>query len=170
VDWQPFEHPDFKGKQVEIGGFKPFFRLNPPASLIDGLVKPHADLIAELARRWPKITISDVVAKKLGPGIYEVRCKVVNTGEMPTMPLMGELNRQAYPIMVELVGAEEVRWLKGSRRVSVGRLESYGGSQEITWMLQVTSAADVEPSYTIQAIAPTLPTVEHPVEWSADTP
>jgi hypothetical protein len=170
VDWQPIEHPDFKGKQVEVGGFKPFFRLNPPASLIDGLVKPHIDLLSELAQQWPKLTISDVKAKKLGADIYEVRCKVVNSGQLPTMPLMGEINRQGYPIMVELAGADEVRWLQGSRRVSVSRLEAQGGSQEIVWMFQVTGDVGADPSYKIRAVAPTLQPVETAVEWSGESP
>jgi hypothetical protein len=31
VDWQAIEHPDLTDKKVEIGGFKPFLRENPPS-------------------------------------------------------------------------------------------------------------------------------------------
>ncbi len=31
VPWTAIEHPDFPDKKVEVGGFKPFYRLNPPA-------------------------------------------------------------------------------------------------------------------------------------------
>ena len=31
VAWQAVEHPDFPGRRVEVGGFRPFVQTNPPA-------------------------------------------------------------------------------------------------------------------------------------------
>ena len=36
VPWKEYKHPDFPGRLVEIGGFRPFLRENPPQGELDG--------------------------------------------------------------------------------------------------------------------------------------
>lgn len=159
VDWQRIEHPDFPGEQVEVGGFKPLLRLNPPVKEIDGLVQPHVDFLLQLSDVWPRLEVRDVRVNRLAPGLYDVQCRIVNTGYLPTMPAMGSVNRQWYPIQVTLNVPAGTRMLEGSRRVSVGRLAGLGGDNDVRWVFQLDSPPTAPSRLSVQALSPTL----HPV-------
>ncbi|MDP1563232.1 MAG: M14 family metallopeptidase [Pirellulaceae bacterium] len=160
VPWQMIEHPDLPGKQVEVGGFKPFYLLNPPAAQIEPLVEPHLGLLNAMVENWPKLAVRDLKAKRLGPGLYDITCQIVNTGGLPTMPQMAAVNGQWHPIQVQLQGLGEVRWIQGSQRQAVGRLAENGGKTEVRWVFQVLEGDSAEPALKIQAVSPTLHSVE----------
>ena len=159
VDWQPFEHPDFPQITVEIGGFKPFHRLNPPVELIDPLVRPHVDFLVQLSDLWPRMELRQVEVHRLTAGLYEVTCRVVNAGYLPTMPEMGSTNRHGYPIQVTWDLPEGTRWLEGSRRTSVSRLEGRGGNRDLRWVFQLPDLPTEPLRGSLRAAAPTM----HPV-------
>ncbi len=160
VPWQAFEHPDLPGRSVEIGGFKPFYLLNPPIAEVDPLVEPHVAFLSKIVENWPRLAVHDLQAKQLGPGLYDIRCQIVNTGALPTMPQMAAVNQQWYPIQVQLMGVGQVKWIQGSQRQAVGRLAENGGKTEVRWVFQVLEAGAGELKFSIQAAAPTL----HPIE------
>ncbi len=160
VPWQAIEHPDLPGRQVEVGGFKPFYLLNPPIAEVEPLVEPHVAFLSKIVESWPRLAVHDLQAKRLGPGLYDIRCQIVNTGALPTMPQMAAVNQQWYPIQVQLTGAGQVKWIQGSQRQAVRRLAENGGKTEVRWVFQVLEVGDGEPKFTIQAAAPTL----HPIE------
>lgn len=174
VDWTTFEHPGMPGKQVEIGGLKPLMLLNPPESLIEPLVKPHVDFLKVLVDNWPSIEIRDVKARQVGPGLFDIQCRIVNTGALPTMPEMGRINDQWFPIQVQLNGADGARWVNGSPRQSVGRLKERGGSQELRWVFMLperqssdspeSPEAQASPEFSVEAYAPTLHRIQVQVE------
>ena len=72
VPWTPIQHPDFPGRKVEVGGFKPFVLLNPPAKELDPLADRHTDFVLELARLMPRLKISEARAEPLGGGIQRI--------------------------------------------------------------------------------------------------
>jgi hypothetical protein len=160
VPWQMIEHPDLAGKQVEVGGFKPFYMLNPPATQIEPLVEPHLGLLNAMVENWPKLAVRELKAKRLGPGLYDIACQIVNTGGLPTMPQMASVNGQWHPIQVQLQGLGKVRWIQGSQRQAVGRLAENGGKVEVRWVFQVMEGDLAEPGLKIQAVSPTLHSVE----------
>jgi len=164
VDWQPFEHPDLPDQHVEIGGFKPLYLLNPPEKLIQPLVAPHVDLLTEVTGQWPRLDIRQIKAVRLGPGLYDIRCQLVNTGALPTMPQMASVNRQWYPIQIQLLGADGARWIQGSQRQAVGRLRELGGQSELRWVFQLENVPETGEAFKIQAYSPTLHSVEVEVE------
>lgn len=160
VDWHTIEHPDFPDQVVDVGGFKPFYQLNPRSDAIEGLVKPHVDFLLELQNVWPALEIRELTAIELAPGLYDVKCTVVNKGFLPTMPEIGRLSREWYPIQVTLNVAEDAKWLEGSRRQRVGRLDGQGGSEELRWLFQLTEPLGDDATLTLETWSPTL----HPVE------
>jgi hypothetical protein len=160
VPWQAIEHPDLPSKQVEVGGFKPLYLLNPPAAQIEPLVEPHVGLLNAMVENWPKLAVRELEAKRLGPGLYDIRCQIVNTGGLPTMPEMASVNGQWSPIQVQLVGPGKVKWIQGSQRQAVGRLAERGGKMEVRWVFQMIEGVDAEMTLKIQAAAPTLHSVE----------
>lgn len=162
--WQPHVHPDLPGKKVEIGGWKPLFLLNPPHKMVGDLVNPHVELVNALAAKWPKVELQDLKAKQLGKGLVEVSCKVINVGQMPTMPEMADVSGLWFPIQVQLHGVDGAKWIEGSPRQSIGRLKELGGAKEIRWLfLLPTEIHDARP-LKITASAPTILPVEQSLE------
>ena len=162
--WQPYDHPNLPGKKVEIGGWKPLFLLNPPHKMVGELITPHIELVETLANKWPKLELRDVHAKQLGKGLIEVSCKIMNVGQMPTMPEMADVSGLWFPLQVELHGVAGAKWLDGSPRQSVGRLKELGGSKEIRWLFLLPSEAKPQGQLKITASAPTVTPVEQSLE------
>jgi hypothetical protein len=135
IPWSAVEHPDFPGKKVEVGGFKPFVQTNPPAKELDALAEKHRQFLLELARHLPQLQLADVKVEALGGGVYRVACDVLNSGYLPTMAEWG-LNGGAYPLQIELLLPEKTQFLKGTRRAEVDRLAGRGGKAELTWLVR----------------------------------
>ena len=102
MPWTAVEQPDFPGKKVQIGGFKPFLLLNPPAKELDSLAEKHLEFVWEFSGLLPQLALSDVKVESLGAGVYRVSCTALNTGYLPTMCEMGRINGAAYPLQIEL--------------------------------------------------------------------
>ena len=151
VPWTAFEHPDFPGKKVEIGGFKPFAKSNPPEKLLAELADKHGKFLTELAGKLPRIGIRKTEAKSLGESVYDVTVQVENTSYLPTSLAQGGLTREVLQTRVVLKTedkfilsgtritmlnaiqggeAKEARWVvraKGSKRLGVEVISALGG-------------------------------------------
>jgi hypothetical protein len=154
VAWTPVEHPDFPGKKVEVGGFKPFYRTNPPAKELDGLAEKHLAFVTSLPARLPKLAIIDAKAESLGGGAVRLTATVLNQGYLPTMPDMGRINGEAYPAWVELSLPKEATLLQGHARTRLPRLEGLGGKTERTWLVRF--AGEHPKSIELKAFAPVV--------------
>ena len=100
VPWTPIQHPDFPGRKVEVGGFKPFVLLNPPAKELDPLADRHTDFVLELARLMPRLRIRDARAELLGGGIQRITVTVENTGYLATLRRRWvQLSGETFPIL-----------------------------------------------------------------------
>ncbi len=141
VNWTPIEHPDFPGKKVEVGGFKPFYRLNPPVAELDELATKHVTFFTEVASLTPRIEIHEAKAESLGGDVYRVAATIVNNGFLPTMPEMGSVNDQMYPLQIQLNLPEATTWIQGSPRQRLGRLAGNGGKVEHTWIVRLPEDA-----------------------------
>ena len=60
VAWKRIDHPDFPGREVEVGGFAPFVGINPPAAMLDSLARGQLAFVTELAGALPRITFRNV--------------------------------------------------------------------------------------------------------------
>ncbi|MSR28079.1 MAG: hypothetical protein EXS03_00690 [Phycisphaerales bacterium] len=133
VPWAPFDHPTL-GK-VEIGGFAPGFRTDPPASEIDRLAKALAGIASTLANRRPRCEFANVSARQVTPGLIEIECEVVNTGWLPTATAMGRMNKTPPPIVVRISAPKEC--LESGRRVTIiDGLAGAGGRQRFKWLVR----------------------------------
>lgn len=163
--WQPIEHPDFPGQRVEVGGFRPFYRLNPPSTMIAELVPPQVEFVQWLSGLWPRIELQEVELEPLGGGLYSLQLKIVNTGYLPTMPQMGQVNGQWYPIQVALdLPFAAVQWLEGSPRQATGRLEGLGGSTELRWLFRLETPLEQPVTVDLKAYSPSLHPTQHQIE------
>lgn len=136
VDWQQVEHPDFPGQTVEVGGFKPFYRQNPPAKVIDELTGKHVSFLSLLASERSRVKINESKVEPLGGGVFRVTAKVATSGYLPTMSEMGETTGVHQRLQAQLVTPEKTTYLKGPPRVKLGRIEP-GAQREVVWLVRL---------------------------------
>ena len=137
VDWMPIEHPDFEGKQVEVGGWKPFYRLNPPAQKLDELGDKHFQFLVELTELLPQVKIHTTKVASLGGGVYRITAGIINRGYLPTASEMGELSRRVYPLQIVIELPNRAEFIHGPARKRLDRLVGNGGSTEQTWIVRL---------------------------------
>jgi hypothetical protein len=157
--WSEFNHPDYPDRRVEVGGFVPYMRLNPPAGEMEGLAETHSRFLVELAGLRPRLAVSVEQAEDLGGGIYRVTAEVRNDGYLPTESAMGSRAEKLQRLEMRIELPEEASLVHGVERVSLGRLVGHGGAEEHTWLIRVPEAAATK---TIKIIAgsPTTGTAE----------
>lgn len=168
VPWTPIEHPDFPGQKVEVGGFKPFYRLNPPAAELDGFVEKQLTFLTQAAAKWPQLSVTNVKTESLGGGVVRLSLTVVNEGFLPTMTEMGEVGQQMYPLWLEWTVPEKTVWIQGFPRTRLKRLAGAGGTSELTWLVRLPEAAG-EAELKFRVGAPSVHAVEATVPVPAAT-
>ena len=140
VDWSPFEHPQLGA--VEIGGWRPLARENPPMERIPALVERWSGFLGSLAADLPRLEWRKLEVRDLGEGLREARVTLLNDRLLPTMGEMGAATRTLLPVMVRLELPEGGALLGGLERQSVTRLEGHGGHQEFRWLFQLPAGSD----------------------------
>ena len=136
VPWTRIEHPDFPGRKVEVGGFKPFVLINPPARLLDPIAEKQTDFVLELARLMPQVKIADARAEPLGGGIQRITATVSNPGYLPTSSEMGQTTGEIYPLILKLVVPKGTQFLKGAARGEIERIRG-GGKTQSVWLIRL---------------------------------
>jgi len=142
VPWKRFEHPDFPGQRVEVGGFAPFARSNPPAELLEGLSQQHARFLTALAGKLPRIGVRKLEVKHLGDFVFDVTAQIENSGYLPTQLAQGGLTREVLPTRVTLK-TDSTNVLSGTRRVSLNTIQG-GESKEVRWVVRAKSEKKIE--------------------------
>jgi hypothetical protein len=150
--WTAYDHPDFPGKAVEIGGFRPFLRLNPPATELESLTGKHLEFLNYLVQQLPALAIADATSESLGGNLHRITVTVVNRGFLPTMSRMGEISRQHQRLQVELSLPEGAGILDGVPRRDVGVLAGKGGHKEISWVVNAPAGT----AFSLRAWSPAV--------------
>ncbi|HEV2969697.1 MAG TPA: M14 family metallopeptidase [Pirellulales bacterium] len=152
VSWNPIKHPDFPNRTVEVGGFKPFLLLNPPAEQLDPLAEKHTDFLLELARLLPRIKIHEAKVEPLGDGIQRITVSVANTGYLPTASEMGRITGEIWPLLLKLEAQKGSTYLKGTPQKELDRLRG-GEKTEWAWLIRTPDGKPGEAKITVSAPA-----------------
>ncbi len=134
LPWTSYAHPDFPGKKVEIGGFGPFAKSNPPERLLGDLCPKHGKFLTDLAGKLPRIGLRKAEAKHLGESVYDITVEVENTGYLPTALAQGGLTREVHPTRVVLK-MEDKLILSGARVTMLNAIPG-GESKEARWVVR----------------------------------
>lgn len=149
VEWSEVEHPDFPERQVEVGGFAPFVRLNPPASMLDSIAEDHEKFIAELAGALPDLSFRDVRVENVGARTYRITTEIANSGYFPTLSAIGTEVFWPRRLRVELeTDGQEV--IGGRATQLVDAIEGSGASSELSWLVVGQPGSRV----TLSAVSP----------------
>lgn len=143
VTWQAIEHPDFPGRRVEVGGFRPFSQTNPPAALLDELAAKHGEFLTDLAGRLPRIGVAKIECRLLADSIYEIEILVTNTGFLPTALSHGETSQQILPTRVTL-DLEPACFLAGARTTFLPTIAGSGGTAKTRCTVRATGRSEIK--------------------------
>ncbi len=141
VPWRAFSHPVLG--DVEIGGFRPGARENPPPSQIQAIAAAEATFAGWLLSALPAPRIASATAVARGPGIFGIEVCLRNDGELPVALAMGRKTGRVREMRAE-IAVEPARILQGTRRVRVATLLGGGGSETLRWLIAGESGGTVE--------------------------
>jgi hypothetical protein len=134
VAWQPYKHPTLG--DVEIGGFKPYETMNPPAARIPELGVSHAKFALYLSSLFPHVKIAATEVTNHGAGLFRIKADVVNTGYLPTALAHGTVSRAVKPTMVQL-GVDPGDIIAGNEKTNfTAALPGSGGVQSYQWIVR----------------------------------
>ncbi len=158
VPFRPFEHPELG--PVEVGGWKPGVRINPPFERVGAISQAHLAFLKDLAGRLPRLDLRDPHASSRGGNVYEISATVVNDGYLPTAIAQGIKTRNAAPILVK-IKAPGAKLLAGRPTERIESLAGSGGSHGVKWLVLVP---DGTKTLTIEAACPKAGRVEKVIE------
>jgi hypothetical protein len=140
VPWQKLEHPQLG--PVEVGGWVPYFKVNPPPDEIDAIAEKQTAFVLDLAGRFPRVSLAEPEITRLAAGLYEVKTALVNDGYLPTGTAMAVRNRRARPYVVRLsVDSEHV--LTGQRVNKTWSVPGSGGRASYRWIIQSPDGSEL---------------------------
>jgi hypothetical protein len=147
VAWAPFKHPALG--EVEIGGFKPYATVNPPAAKIAELGAAHAKFLVHVASLVARVAVANTEVTALGGGLYRIKADVENAGFLPTALAQGVTARSVKPVMVQL-GVPPDAIITGSEKTSfIPALAGSGSRQSFEWVIKASPGSTV----TLKAVA-----------------
>ncbi|MGD8535153.1 MAG: M14 family metallopeptidase [Candidatus Aminicenantes bacterium] len=134
VKWTKFNHKQLG--EVEIGGFQPYLRVNPPADQIPALSKSHAEFALYLASQFAEITMDAPEVKKLSSNLFELKIKIHNKGKFPYQTAMGQRTRNINSIMLRLKFEDDksMKLFGGNKRNDTSSL-AVGAEKEFKWVI-----------------------------------
>jgi hypothetical protein len=133
VAWTPFKHPSLG--DVEIGGFRPYVTVNPPAAKIADLGAAHAKFVVHLTSLFARVAIASTEITPLGGGLYRIRADVENAGFLPTALSQGVTARSVKPVMVQL-GVPPESIITGSEKTNfIPTIAGSGSRQSYEWVI-----------------------------------
>jgi hypothetical protein len=141
VEWTPARHPTLG--DVEVGGFRPNARVNPPAGMIRELAEKHADFAVWLGQQLPQVEVVETRVEPRGDNMWLVTATIANEQYLPTQLGMGQRIRFNRPISVRLLPAQNVTVVTGNPQQQIPRLEGMGGRSEFTWLVQAPAGTRV---------------------------
>lgn len=138
INWSKFNHPRFG--EVEIGGWVPHFKTNPPAGEVAEIAAKEVDFVLDLAGRFPQVSLTEPKITHLTGGLYEIEVSLVNDGFFPTGTAMAVQNRRARPYVVRL-STPIANIITGQRVHKVWKIEGNGGRYKIRWIVRAPDAS-----------------------------
>lgn len=142
VDWEPFDHPTLG--EVEIGGFRPYEVVNPPAAQIPDLGESHGAFIARLGGMLPRVTFAETSVEPIGGGLWQVEATIENSGYFPTSLTHGLVSRTINATLVQ-IGVDSDDVVSGdSKTARQGRLDGSGATATFRWVIRGEAGQTIE--------------------------
>lgn len=136
IDWQPFDHPQLG--PVEIGGFAPGVRTNPPDDAAAGLIDQQAEFVVDLIGKLPTLEVEPPTVERVGPSLWRIGVAARNTGFLPTVPAIGVKTRRLAPLVIALDPEQTIptrRIVSGGRLARFASIDGSGAGVHASWLV-----------------------------------
>ncbi|GAA4297883.1 hypothetical protein GCM10023183_05920 [Nibribacter koreensis] len=143
LDWQPVSHPDFPGKQVEVGGFAPYAQNTPPVYLLSAVAKSHLQFFAKYGNQMPKLQIVNFKAERTQDNNTRITADIKNTGKLPSHAAVGDYLQWVQKIKISLKLEEGQTIVQGKSVTSYTSLKG-GEKISVTWVVKGAGYVVVE--------------------------
>ncbi|MFO0963298.1 MAG: M14 family zinc carboxypeptidase [Phycisphaerales bacterium] len=140
LPWAKTKHPQLG--EVEIGGWIPGFRENPPLEEVRALGEKSGTFAARLAEFRPKVELRSPKVTQLGPGLYRVDVELVNSGRLPTVERGGRAESVTPAHLVRI--SPPVDRVKSGRRSDIVRGMDPGEVRSYDWIVAAAPEEVVE--------------------------
>jgi hypothetical protein len=136
VEWTRFDHPQLG--PVEIGGFVPGVRVNPPAAEESRLAEQQAAFAAELLGMLPSLEFAGPTVERVGGGVWRIGLTLRNNGTLPTKSAIGVKTARLPGIVCVLDPDQNLdtsRIASGSRAIRFDSIAGRGASERAEWLV-----------------------------------
>ena len=136
VEWQPVEHPQLG--PVEVGGFVPGVRVNPPSAEEDRLNRQQAAFAASVLEMLPELSIDSPVVERVSAGLWRVSVQMRNSGTLPTSSAIGVKARRVPGVVCVLdpaLALESEQIVSGPRTVRFDAIDGRGSTERAEWLV-----------------------------------
>ncbi len=133
VEWTEAQHPTLG--TVEVGGFRPNARVNPPPAEIADLSERHARFAVWLGQQLPRVEILETKVEGRGDNVFLITATIANERYLPTHFQMGTRVQTLPLVTVRLMPTEGVTVLTGDPQQQIPRLEGMGARASFTWLV-----------------------------------
>lgn len=133
LPWTAFQHPTLG--PVEIGGWKPYTRHEPPPQLLGDAVRSVALAPLAHAEFVPALAL-DVEVEDRGEGLFRVEVRARNRGTAPTETALASARRLAHAVRVTLALEDGVERLAGPVVGDAGVLAPGASSAPSVWLVK----------------------------------
>jgi hypothetical protein len=140
LGWTPFEHPQLGA--VEIGGLVPGIKHEPPESEWDRIADEQTDFVVALLGILPRLEASVVETERIGAGVWRVRVRATNSGELPTRSAIGVKARRMAPI-VATIGVEVADVVSGQPVQRWDVIPAHGSYADAEWIIRAPDGATI---------------------------
>ena len=141
LPWKAFAHPELG--PVEIGGFAPYAKVEPPEEARAGIAAKELDFLISLADALPRVAVVDAKARELAGGLWEVRAAVENRSLLPLLSAAARRAESIRPARASLRVPQGARVVAGERETLVSDLAGSGGRKELVWIVQGAPAGSI---------------------------
>ena len=139
VPWTRMDHPQLRN--VEVGGWVPGFRENPPIAQVPALGEACAKFIAAIADARPKIAIAEPTVLAVGPSLWRIETRLTNTGRLPSVMRGGRADL-VTPAHVIRLAAPMDRIQAGNRNDVIRGIDA-GSARVYSWLVNVPPGEEV---------------------------
>jgi hypothetical protein len=139
VPWTRIDHPQLRN--VEVGGWVPGFRENPPIAQVPALGEACAKFIAAIADARPKIAIAEPTVLAVGPSLWRIETRLTNTGRLPSVMRGGRADL-VTPAHVIRLAAPMDRIQAGNRNDVIRGIDA-GSARVYSWLVNVPPGEEV---------------------------
>jgi hypothetical protein len=140
VEWASVEHPALG--TVEVGGFVPSFRVNPPDDDLPRLADEQAAFAARLISKLPRLEVEVPQARRVGEGVWRISLCLRNAGYLPTRSAMGVRADRIAPDLV-LIDLPPEAIISGAKVRRFPAVPGSGASVEPEWLVAAPDGATV---------------------------